>query len=645
MSRVPDSRQRIAIISEHASPLATLGGVDAGGQNVYVAQIARHLAALGYLVDVFTRRDNRYLPEIAEWVDGVRVIHVPAGPPEYLRKEDLLPHIPRFTSYMVRFFRRQRRPYALVHANFWMSGLVAAQLRARLGVPFVVTFHALGRVRRAFQGDADEFPDERFAAEDRVIAEADRIIAECPQDEDDLVRLYNADPGKIAIVPCGFDPSEFWPMNKALARMVLGLDPEERVVLQLGRVVPRKGVDNVIRGFARYVRRDPTPARLLIVGGDTDVPDPAATPEISRLRQTAAEEGVADRVTFAGRRGREALKYYYSAADIFLTTPWYEPFGVTPVEAMACGTPVIGSDVGGIKFTVRDGETGYLVPPNDPDGLADRIAYLYGNPKLRAVLGRRAIRRANDLFRWDGVTQTLARLYDEVLQGQAVAPHAPTPQLAVISRAFDQTIDTLRAASRELSAPILEAARLIGEALNEGRKVLICGNGGSAADAQHFAGELVGHFKAAGRRPLPALALNSDGSVLTAIANDRGYQQVFADQVQAFGQRRDVLIGMSTSGRSPNVLEAFREAQRRDMRRIALVGGDGGDLALLADTAIVVPSTDVQHIQETHLVLVHVLCELIEQIVLGRETGGRPEHQTPVLRAAARSIQPAQRVA
>src|SRR5262249_43770044 len=154
-----------------------------------------------------------------------------------------------------------------------------------------------------------------------------------------------------------------------------GLHPDEPLILQLGRMVRRKGVENVIRGFACLLRRHGISARLLIVGGETSEPDPAATPEIGRLMSVAREEGVEGLVLFVGRRDREMLKYYYSAADVFVTTPWYEPFGITPVEAMACGTPVVGANVGGIKFTVRDGEAGYLVPPEDPEALAERLAH------------------------------------------------------------------------------------------------------------------------------------------------------------------------------------------------------------------------------------------------------------------------------
>jgi histidinol-phosphate phosphatase family protein len=404
---------KIALISEHASPLAGLGGADAGGQNVYVGQVARHLARRGCLVEVLTRRDRPDLPAVARWLDGVRIVHVPAGPPCPVRKEDLLGMMGEFTAHSLR--RARLVGYDIVHANFFMSALAAMELRRRPGIPFVVTFHALGRVRKLHQGGADAFPEERLAIEDRAVAEADRVIAECPQDKEDLLRLYRADPSRIHTIPCGFDPEEVGPMRKAEARAALGLDAAEPLVLQLGRMVPRKGVDNAIRGIAR-LRDLGTRARLLVVGGESERPDPALTSEIGRLQEVAREEGVADRVTFVGRRGRGELRAYYSAADVFVTTPWYEPFGITPVEAMACGTPVVGSNVGGVKTTVRDGVTGFLVSPHDPDALGDRLHLLFARPELRRKLGRQALRRARALFTWRQVARSIGGLYAEVLE-------------------------------------------------------------------------------------------------------------------------------------------------------------------------------------------------------------------------------------
>jgi glycosyltransferase involved in cell wall biosynthesis len=413
---------RIALISEHASPLAAIGGVDAGGQNVYVGQVARHLAALGHEVDVFTRRDRADLPETVEWAPGVRVVPVEAGPAAFVRKEDMLPLMPAFARSMLDRMRREESPYDLCHANFFMSGLVAADIKKRTRLPFVVTFHALGRVRRSHQREADAFPPERMAIEERVSAEADRVIAECPQDRDDLIRHYGADPAKIAVVPCGFDPAEFWPVPKPEARAALGFAADESLILHLGRLVPRKGIDTVIRAFSRLRRVHGRKARLVIVGGDAEDPRLCSSPEMSRLAGLARRERVAGDVLFTGSRPREALRLYYSAADMFVTTPWYEPFGITPLEAMACGTPVIGSRVGGIQYSVVDGGTGFLVPPKDPGALAERMACLYRFPGLIAAMSRRAVLRVNAFFRWSGVAGAVAELYRDVLFTARVRP-------------------------------------------------------------------------------------------------------------------------------------------------------------------------------------------------------------------------------
>jgi glycosyltransferase involved in cell wall biosynthesis len=395
--------------------------VDSGGQNVYVAELARHLAGLGHTVDVFTRRDRADLPPIVEWLPGVRVVHVPAGPAAFVRKEDLLAAMDDFANFMIEFCSDESPGYDLVHANFFMSGLVALEMKRSVGIPFVVTFHALGLVRRKHQNEADEFPPERLAIERRIMDEADAIIAECPQDMADIVTLYGGEPSKITVIPCGYTPQDFWPIARKFARRTLGLAADERMVLHLGRLVPRKGVDNAIRGVAQLTHRFGVPAKLLIVGGNSDIPDPELTPEIGRLRAIAATEGIAAQVVFTGRRSRELLKLYYSAADAFVTTPWYEPFGITPIEAMACGTPVIGSDVGGIKFTVVDGVTGFLVPPDDPSALATRLADLYADPKLGRLLGRKAARRARGLFTWAAIARSVVALYNDINVGRMPA--------------------------------------------------------------------------------------------------------------------------------------------------------------------------------------------------------------------------------
>lgn len=400
------------MISEHASPLSVLGGVDSGGQNVYVAHVAQELARRGFLVDVATRRDSPSLPPVVEYKSGVRVLHINAGPSQFVRKEELLQYMGEFTESCLQL----PDEYDIIHANFWMSGLVGVELKNILGVPLAVTFHALGRVRRLHQATDDGFPDSRFEIEEEIMRHADCILAECPQDKEDMISLYGADKRKIEIVPCGVDLQHFFPLERDEARRVVGVGPEERVVLQLGRMVRRKGVEDVVRAIALYNKSSKLHARLLVVGGESDEPDPLKCPEIGRLMEIARGLGVEDSVTFVGRRGRSELRYYYSAADIFVSTPWYEPFGITPLEAMACGTPVIGSAVGGIKFTVLDGKSGCLVPPKDPAAIAEKMSLMFGDPMRLQQMGRKALEVVRGRFTWRHVATRIGNVFNTLLE-------------------------------------------------------------------------------------------------------------------------------------------------------------------------------------------------------------------------------------
>ncbi len=406
---------RIAMISEHASPLASLGSVDTGGQNVYVAQLAKYLARQGYVIDVYTRCDDPDSDEVVNWLPGVRVIHVNAGPQAHVIKEEMLQYMPEFKQNMLQFIINQHLHYELIHANFFMSALVAMGIKEELDIPFVVTFHALGHVRRVHQAENDKFPLERLEIEKNVVQDADAIIAECPQDKEDLMAHYDADEQKIAIIPCGFSDAEFHPVKKELARRITRLPQTDHILLQLGRMVPRKGIDNVIRSLA-YLPECDKKYRLVIVGGERDLENSS---EYQRLMSIATELGVQNKVEFTGRKDRELLKYYYAAADVFITTPWYEPFGITPLEAMACGTPVIGANVGGIKHSVADDVTGALVPPNDPPALALKVYDMLSDPYRLEEMRQNAVEHVNTNFTWKKVAEQVGGLYSAVISSNA----------------------------------------------------------------------------------------------------------------------------------------------------------------------------------------------------------------------------------
>ncbi|UYQ94094.1 glycosyltransferase [Chitinophaga horti] len=609
-------KQRVAFISEHASPITSFGGVDAGGQNVYVGELACNLAKRGYEVDIFTRWDNPKLPQVIQWQRGVKIVHIEAGPKAVIPKEDLLPYMAGFREQMLQYMDANHRQYKLMHAHFFMSGLVAMDIKARKNIPFVITFHALGHVRRMHQGSQDRFPPERTQIEEEIIRQADYIVAECPQDKEDLMHYYHAPENKIVTIPCGFNPNEMYPINKQVARIILKIPEKEFVLLQLGRMVPRKGVDNVIRAL-RHVKYTGVPLRLVIVGGET-APGQGHDPEVMRLKKLAAELGVADKITFTGKKNRDEIKYYYSAADIFITTPWYEPFGITPLEAMACGTPVIGADVGGIKYSVQDGKTGLLVAPHNPEALAEKINTLVAQPELLDQMGTNAIRRVNSLFTWQQVAVATAGIYRKiVLSRDDNAGDQERQDLLLIDQAFESLVKTTQQTQKRLRNEVREAANVMHRALANGRKILVCGNGGSAAESQHFSAELLGRFELKKRNALPVISLTADTAFITAWSNDIGFNDVFARQVNAYGQKGDVLFVISTSGNSENLILAMEAAHKRQMMVVALLGKDGGAALELAHVPVLVATDSTQRIQELQLHVIHSLCTLIERKLYG----------------------------
>lgn len=402
MTHPQPRRGRIALVSEHASPLAELGGPDAGGQNVYVAQLAGCLARRGHDVTVYTRRDRTGTPTMVRTPDGVKIVQVPAGPPTVVPKDELLEWMPEFGAYLSRIWRLAR-PH-VVHAHFWMSGLAALAGAREARVPVVQTYHALGTVKRRHQGTEDTSPHERVEIETRIGREAGRIIATCADEVDELVAM-GIPRTRISVVPCGVDTAHFSPSP------VGGRRPGAPYrLLSVGRLVPRKGFDRAIKVLAAV-----PDAELLIAGGP-DAPLLFADPEAERLRKIAFEYGVAERVRLLGCVPQDAMPQLMSSADLLLSLPRYEPFGIAAIEAMACGTPVLATAVGGQLDTVVDGVTGTLVPPVETPGhdLAATVRSLLDDPVRRARYGAAGRSHVQARYTWDGVTDDVARVYARV---------------------------------------------------------------------------------------------------------------------------------------------------------------------------------------------------------------------------------------
>jgi D-inositol-3-phosphate glycosyltransferase len=392
---------RIAMVSEHASPLAALGGVDAGGQNVHVAELSRALVKRGHEVTVFTRRDDPALPPRVETVHGYVVEHVPAGPATDIPKDSLLPYMQEFGQHLARRFAEE--PYALVHAHFWMSGLAAVAAGQRTGVPVVHTFHALGTVKRRYQGAKDTSPRQRVSLEKVLCRTVDRIVATCSDEVQELLAI-GAAVRRISVVPCGVDTMHFTPGPQRRP----GTDVPFRIVVA-GRLVERKGVDDAIRAVALV------PNAELVIAGGPSARHLDGDPEYHRLRNVAQTNGVAHRVRFLGRVDHAEMPELLRSADVVVTVPWYEPFGIVPLEAMACARPVIAAAVGGLADTVVDGVTGILVPPRDPQALARALRELAADDIRREGYGLAGRHRVLARYTWARVAVETDRAYERVL--------------------------------------------------------------------------------------------------------------------------------------------------------------------------------------------------------------------------------------
>jgi glycosyltransferase involved in cell wall biosynthesis len=399
------------MVSEHASPLSALGGVDAGGQNVHVAELSQALARRLVEVVVHTRRDSATLPDRVTQRDGVIVDHVTAGPARPVPKDQLFPFMAEFADQLRRQWREDRPD--VVHAHFWMSGWAALAAARPLGVPVVQTFHALGSVKRRQQGDKDTSPGERLRTEQAVLRQADHIVATSTDEVFELCRL-GADRRRISVVPCGVDTDVFAPVGPVEPR------PRKRHrIVVVSRLVERKGIGNVIEALPAV------PGADLVIAGGPPACELDGDTEARRLRELAARHGVGGCVDIRGQLARPDVARLLRSADVVACAPWYEPFGIVALEAMACGVPVVASAVGGLVDTVVDGATGVLVPPRQPRRLATALSWLLEHPEVRTGMGQAGVRRVRSRYRWSNVAAATERVYESVLNREAVTASGP----------------------------------------------------------------------------------------------------------------------------------------------------------------------------------------------------------------------------
>src|SRR4051812_31209092 len=412
------------MLSVHACPMAKLGGRDSGGMNVYVRELARELGRRGVEVDVFTRWREKDDPQIQQIGANARVIHIPSGPMGYWPKMDVYEHLDEFTAKLEAFVAAEGRAYDLIHSHYWLSAEVARALAPKWRVPRVQMFHTLGLVKReVMDEDIDGESDVRVEIEKRAVRESAAITAASQIEVGELLDLYDADRSKIAIIPCGVDPSVFRPMRQVDAREALGRDQCERIVLFVGRIEQIKGIDVLLRALGLLFFRHPEYRNdlcLLVVGGALDPGDDAPeTEKIEELRRLVHQHRMEANVAFVGSMDQQRLALFYAAADVCAVPSLTESFGLVALEAMACGTPVVGTRVGGLQTLIEDGESGLLVPAGDYQALADAMARVLSDHRLRMHLAHGARERAEH-YSWRRVGDDMEALYGRILAGEAV---------------------------------------------------------------------------------------------------------------------------------------------------------------------------------------------------------------------------------
>jgi D-inositol-3-phosphate glycosyltransferase len=413
---------RIAMLSYHTCPLATLGGKDTGGMNVYVRDLTQALGRMGIHVDVFTRSQDEHVPHVLHDLGfGNRVVHIRAGPEVPLPRDDAVDFIPQFVEGIQSFAKEKGIRYDIIHSHYWMSGIAAGVLKELWNIPMLHMFHTLGEMKNRVARSLDQkVGKQRIEVETRLLKISNKIIAATLAERAQLEWLYKADITKISVIPPGVDVSHFYPIPVDEAKDFIGIDPDEQMVLFVGRIEPLKGVDTLIQAmsclnFGEF--SSDRPILLTIIGGDPDVNPSDMSAEMARLQKMSNDLCMGRMIIFLGKMGQDTLPYYYSASDVLVMPSHYESFGMVALEAMACGTPVVASQVGGLAFLVQDGITGYHVPDDDPAELCERLKRLLGDSDLRQTLGRQANSYAQQ-YAWEIIANQIAALYNSLLENK-----------------------------------------------------------------------------------------------------------------------------------------------------------------------------------------------------------------------------------
>jgi D-inositol-3-phosphate glycosyltransferase len=402
---------RIAMLSAHSCPVGKLGARDTGGMSVYIRELSRELGKLGHSVDIYTRIHDPADPQIIDLGYQARLIHLRAGEDMEMHKLALYCYLPEFTCNLENFRKNNGLEYDIIFSNYWLSTWVGAYLRRWWKVPQVITFHTLGLIKNSI-GIGEDEPELRVVTERESVKSCECIIASTTEEKDAIVKYYNTPQENISVVACGVNVEQFQPADRLIARRRLGIY-NEKIILFVGRIDPLKGVEQLVTSLCYLKGFDDL--KMVIIGGDEDSQD-----EISRLEKMSHKLGISDKIEFMGTVKHTDLPAYYNAADVCVVPSYYESFGLVALESLACGTPVVATDVGNLRNIIRNGETGYVVPDNNPVQLADKIAKILSEPGFRNRPSL-AIRDSIIKYSWTNIAEMIAWELRSVLERRAVA--------------------------------------------------------------------------------------------------------------------------------------------------------------------------------------------------------------------------------
>jgi D-inositol-3-phosphate glycosyltransferase len=398
----------IAMLSMHTSPLDMSGSTrDAGGLNVYINQLTRELGQFQNVIDIFTRRTNKYTPKIVQITPQIRVIHIQAGPSAPVQKHELYQYLTDFTQHIDEFRCIENSHYDMLHSHYWLSGAAGLQLAHRWTIPHITMFHTLAHLKQLANPDENE-PLIRLEMERRLIHQADRIVVFTNDERIQIIRHCGATPGQVRVIPCGIDLKLFKPQDQQQAREKLGLRRNQPVLLFVGRLDPFKGPDLLLRTAAMMEEK----AQIVIVGGKS-----SNDKDMKQLKELAAQLKISKRVHFIGARPQYKLPMIYSAADVTVIPSYHESFGLAAVESLACCTPVVATRAGGLRTVVQNNETGFLVP-RGPGFFAERLDSLLQNPVLLKQMSK-AARPSVLQFSWKNVASKVQDMYEDVINEDA----------------------------------------------------------------------------------------------------------------------------------------------------------------------------------------------------------------------------------